>query len=132
KVKHPLRVYHPNVSTALSLYTFIHFAYVLIQYSAVLKYSKNYSVVALLLYSIILIYTLQTFGAIFDQKKNALHYERFRLILMLLLPRLTLIKSLFLLQTHLIIQIAIVLSIFATFFVPQVSTLTKNVPLKKE
>ncbi|CAF4781042.1 unnamed protein product [Rotaria sp. Silwood1] len=119
KVKHPIRVYHPNVSTALSLYTFIHFAYVLIQYSAVLKYSKNYSVVALLLYSIILIYTLQTFGAIFDQKKNALHYERFRLILMLLLPRLTLIKSLFLLQTHLIIQIAIVLSIFATFFVPQ-------------
>ncbi|CAF0733519.1 unnamed protein product [Rotaria sordida] len=132
KVKYPIRVYHPNISTELSVYTFVHFMYVIIQYSAVLKYSKNYSVLALLLYSIMLLYTLQTFGAIFDQKKNALHLERIRLILMLILPRLTLIKSLFLLQTHLIIQIAIVLSFIATFFVAQVAPSEKTVPLKKE
>ncbi len=40
QITYPIHVYHQNVSTQLSLYTFLHFAYVLIQYSAVLKYSK--------------------------------------------------------------------------------------------
>ncbi len=40
EITYPIQVYHPNVSTELSLYTFVHFMYVLIQYSAVLKDSK--------------------------------------------------------------------------------------------
>jgi alkylglycerol monooxygenase len=40
EVTYPIQVYHPNISTELSVYTFIHFLYVLIQYSAVLKQSK--------------------------------------------------------------------------------------------
>jgi len=40
EIKYPIQVYHPNVSKELSLYTFVHFTYVLIQYSAVLKDSK--------------------------------------------------------------------------------------------
>lgn len=40
KVKYPIKVYHPNVSTPLSVYTFVHFMYALIQYSAVLRDSK--------------------------------------------------------------------------------------------
>jgi hypothetical protein len=40
EIKYPIQVYHPNISTQLSAYTFIHFMYVLIQYSSVLKHSK--------------------------------------------------------------------------------------------
>jgi hypothetical protein len=40
KITYPIHVYHPNISTQLSIYTFVHFMYVTIQYSAVLKYSK--------------------------------------------------------------------------------------------
>lgn len=39
-ISYPIKVYHPNISTKLSIYTFAHFAYVLIQYSAVLRDSK--------------------------------------------------------------------------------------------
>ncbi|CAF3091976.1 unnamed protein product [Rotaria socialis] len=132
EVKFPVHVYHPNVSSKLSIYTFSHFLYVLIQYSAVLKYSKDYSTPALLFYTIILIFTLKTFGAIFDQKKHALHYERIRLILMLILPRLTIVQSLFLLQTHLFVQIAILLSFLATFFFTQAAPPENNISVKKE
>lgn len=40
KVKYPVRVYDPNISKALSIYTFVHFLYVVIQYSEVLRSSK--------------------------------------------------------------------------------------------
>lgn len=47
----------------------------------------------------------------------ALQLERIRLISMLILPQISLIKSLFFLQTHLIIQILVILSFIATFFI---------------
>ena len=40
QINYPIQVYNPDVSTELSAYTFIHFFYVLIQYSAVLVNSK--------------------------------------------------------------------------------------------
>ena len=39
KIKYPVRVYHPNISQALSTYTFLHFLYILLQHSAILNYS---------------------------------------------------------------------------------------------
>jgi hypothetical protein len=44
EIKFPIHVYHPNVSTELSAYTFVHFLYVTAQYSAVLTNSKVYSI----------------------------------------------------------------------------------------
>ncbi|CAF4351923.1 unnamed protein product, partial [Adineta steineri] len=106
--------------------------YAVIQFSAVLKDSRNYSVLSLLLYSIILLFTLTTFGAIFDQKKYALNLERIRLISMLILPQFTAMKSLFLFQSHLIIQIFIILSFLATFFITPIAPAEKDVSIKNK
>jgi alkylglycerol monooxygenase len=42
QINYPIHVYHPNVSTELSAYTFVHFLYVTIQYSALLTHAKVY------------------------------------------------------------------------------------------
>lgn len=39
-ITYPIELYHPNVSTQLSLYTFLHFLYVLLQFSTVLRDAK--------------------------------------------------------------------------------------------
>ncbi|UJR33263.1 hypothetical protein I4U23_020718 [Adineta vaga] len=132
EVSYPIQVYHPNISTELAFYTFIHFMYALIQYSAVLKDSKNYSVLPLLLYSIILLFTLTTFGAIYDQKKYGLNLERLRLLSMLILPQFKMIQSLFLLQTHLFVQIFIILSFFATFLITPIAPQKKDISVKNK
>ena len=39
-IEYPVKVYHPNISKALSFYTFVHFLYTTAQFSAVLRDSK--------------------------------------------------------------------------------------------
>ncbi|CAF4207076.1 unnamed protein product, partial [Adineta steineri] len=86
-VKYPVEFHDPNISMILSIYTFAHFLFVLGQYSAVLQDLNNCSVLVLLFYSIFMLFTLTTFGAIFDNRKYALRLERIRLVLMLLLSQ---------------------------------------------
>lgn len=156
KVEYPIHVYDPKMSTFLSLYTFVHFAYVIVQYSAVLKdskvrsmetaSSKGRSISFLELFhcgssTVLNHFTLHSINVrcyfrsqvrIFPFlpfvsrilitstvwfRPHALTLERIRLALMLILPQLTLIKSLFLLQTHVAVQSGIVLSLIATFLV---------------
>ncbi|CAF0762812.1 unnamed protein product [Adineta steineri] len=63
-----------------------------------------------------MLFTLTTFGAIFDNRKYALRLERIRLVLMLLLSQpLILKKSFFLFQAHFNIQILLLLSFISTF-----------------
>lgn len=39
-IQHPIKVYHPNISTALAFYTFVHFLYATAQFSVVLRDAK--------------------------------------------------------------------------------------------
>lgn len=40
EIKYPIEFYHPKISLGLSIYTFVHFLFVFIQYHAVLQDSK--------------------------------------------------------------------------------------------
>jgi hypothetical protein len=51
---------------------------------------------------------------------------------MLILPQLTIIKSIFFLQTHLIIQIFIILSFIITFVVTPIAPPEKNISVKNQ
>ena len=44
QIQYPIKLYHPNVSTPLAFYTFVHFLYTTAQYSAVLRDSKVISI----------------------------------------------------------------------------------------
>ncbi len=80
----------------------------------------------------ILISFKEIFCFFFSYRNYALHLERIRLILMLILPQITSIKSLFLLQTHLLIQIFVILSFIATFFIVPIPRSEKNISMKNE
>ena len=40
EISYPVKLHHPNTSIMLSVYTFAHFFYVLVQYGAVLQDAK--------------------------------------------------------------------------------------------
>jgi hypothetical protein len=54
EIKYPIKFHHPNIPIALSIYTFAHFLYVLVQYSAVLRDSKVKSAFIILLFHFVL------------------------------------------------------------------------------
>ena len=58
EISYPIKLFYPNISIALSIYTFIHFLYVLVQYSAVLGDSKVKSVFhySILLFSLFFVF----------------------------------------------------------------------------